>query len=80
VNHTKIPQPYNAITAPPEKVILVGGPSAMPADLRVQITSPSQTTIKVSYYGGYEHFEREPDACADGLPVFRWTGRTKVAE
>lgn len=80
MNHTKISQPYDVIAAPPEKVILLGGPPAMPADLRVQITSPAQTTIKVSYYGGYEHFEREPDTCADGLPVFRWTGRTKVAE
>lgn len=80
MNQSKISQSYNVTAAPPEKVILVGGPRALPADLRLQITSPAQTTIKISYYGGYEHFEREPDACADGLPVFRWTGRTRVAE
>ncbi|MDM4719700.1 DUF5988 family protein [Micromonospora sp. WMMA1363] len=40
-----------------------------------------ESKIKVRHYGGYEHFERDPAGVVDGAPaVFRWTGRTRIAE
>lgn len=62
--------------------ILEGGPAHLPPELRVQRVARSRTKIKVSFYGGYEHFERD----ASGQPrtggpvVFRWTDRTRIAE
>jgi hypothetical protein len=61
--------------------ILEGGPVGMPAELRAQRVRLHEAKIKVSYYGGHEHFERVPDTGFAGAPVvFRWTGRTRMAE
>jgi Family of unknown function (DUF5988) len=63
-------------------VILEGGPHNLPADKRVQRALGDETKIKVRFYGGYEHFERaDPVGADDTEPVlFRWTGRTRIAE
>jgi hypothetical protein len=61
--------------------ILEGGPVALRAELRVHRVASTDQTIKIPYCGGYEHFERQGPRIADGMPVvFRWTGRTRVAE
>ncbi|BCJ69215.1 hypothetical protein GCM10009779_40330 [Polymorphospora rubra] len=37
--------------------------------------------IKVQYNGGYEHFGRDSPVDVVDVPVvFRWTGRTRIAE
>jgi hypothetical protein len=56
---------------------LRGGPSAFPELLRHPQVSPTDDKVKICFYGGYEHFER--DLAVDGW-VFRWIGRTRVAE
>ncbi|WP_405111558.1 DUF5988 family protein [Micromonospora sp. NBC_01405] len=62
-------------------VVLEGGPTNLPAEQRSHRISPAEDKIKVSHYGGYEHFERDTVRVADELPVvFRWTGRTRIAE
>jgi len=62
---------------PLSTVELQGGPADLPAELRNWPLTQDETKIKVPYYGGYEHFERVDD---DAPTVFRWTGRTAVAE
>jgi hypothetical protein len=62
------------------EAVLEGGPADLPTDLRAHRIRPRECKIKVPHYGGYEHFERDP---ADGYAVptvFRWTGRTRIAE
>jgi hypothetical protein len=61
--------------------ILVGGPVSVPSDRRHCRVPAVEYKIKLCHDGGYEHFER------DALPpggnrsvVFRWTGRTRIAE
>ncbi|MCX4473467.1 DUF5988 family protein [Micromonospora sp. NBC_01655] len=62
-------------------VVLEGGPTNLPTELRSRRISPAEDKIKVRHYGGYEHFERDSVRVADELPVvFRWTGRTRIAE
>lgn len=62
------------------EAVLEGGPANLPADLRSHRVTPTSDKIKVHHYGGYEHFERE-SAPSDVTPVvFRWTGRTRIAE
>jgi hypothetical protein len=61
--------------------VLEGGPTTLPAELRSHRVSLVEHKIKVSHHGGYEHFERETSGVADGVPViFRWSGRTRIAE
>lgn len=61
--------------------VLEGGPVTLPAELRSHRVSLADHKIKVRHYGGYEHFERDATEAADGVPVvFRWTGRTRIAE
>ncbi|GAA3774888.1 DUF5988 family protein [Micromonospora maritima] len=63
------------------EAVLEGGPATLPAELRSHRVSPVESKIKVRHYGGYEHFERDPGGAVDGTPaVFRWTGRTRIAE
>ena len=63
------------------EAMLEGGPASMPVELRAHRVQPDEEKIKVSFYGGHEHFERVPDSGAAGAPVvFRWTGRTRLAE
>jgi Family of unknown function (DUF5988) len=56
---------------------LQGGPPTFPEELRHPQVSPTDDKVKVCHYGGYEHFERDP---GDDNPVYRWIGRTRVAE
>ncbi|WP_174533000.1 DUF5988 family protein [Micromonospora chalcea] len=61
-------------------VVLEGGPAGLPADLRSRQVSRAEKKIKILYYGGYEHFERGSAAATVEPVVFRWTGRTRIAE
>jgi hypothetical protein len=56
---------------------LRGGPAAFPDELRYPRVAPGQDKVKICYNGGYEHFER--DLRETGW-VYRWTGRTRIAE
>ncbi|WP_254909628.1 DUF5988 family protein [Micromonospora sp. NBS 11-29] len=63
------------------EAVLEGGPATLPVELRSHRVSPVESKIKVRHYGGYEHFERDTVGAADDAPaVFRWTGRTRIAE
>jgi Family of unknown function (DUF5988) len=77
------------VELPSEIVHLEGGPYDLP--LRVGTVSAGESRLRIEHYGGYEHFERaEPDAAGQpagqpsgqpsGPGVFRWTGRTHIAE
>lgn len=61
-------------------VILEGGPTGFPAELRMRRTAADEVKVKVPYLGGYEHFERTAESDVPGPVVYRWTGRTHVAE
>lgn len=61
-------------------VILTGGPANLSEDLRTRRVTTDESKLKVLHYGGYEHFERDPATVRDGKVVFRWTGRTRIAE
>ena len=61
--------------------VLHGGPADLPQEIRAQRVPREEKKLKIAHYGGHEHFER--DVAALGEPaevVFRWTGRTRVAE
>jgi Family of unknown function (DUF5988) len=63
-------------------VVLEGGPIDLPHDERTRRVWSDERKIKVRFYGGYEHFERG-DSAIEGITgpiVFRWTGRTRIAE
>ncbi|MEH0973673.1 DUF5988 family protein [Micromonospora sp. CPCC 205546] len=61
--------------------VLEGGPADLPPDLRSRRVAGAEEKIKVLHYGGYEHFERGSAPATVELPVvFRWTGRTRIAE
>ena len=60
------------------EAILEGGPE-LPVELRKQQVTSDDYKVKIRYNGGHEHFERN---MADSTTpvVFRWTGRTRIAE
>ncbi len=61
--------------------VLVGGPSDLPSSARRQRIAEGSAKIKIMHRDGYEHFE--PDAAGttiSGQVIYRWTGRTKIAE
>ena len=62
--------------------ILEGGPRDLPAAARYRREPPTESTIKVAFRSGYEHFERvEPDPRSEPTPVrYRWTRNTRIAE
>ncbi|MER7187707.1 DUF5988 family protein [Streptomyces hyaluromycini] len=65
------------------KALLVGGPSALPAEERVQLTPTLAEKIKHRFEAGYEHFVHHGEfRTVDGeeLAVFHWTRRTAIAE
>jgi hypothetical protein len=65
------------------RVLLVGGPEYLPGTVRVQEVDDLEEKVKVAYGAGYEHFSNSGEvSLVDGehLPVFRWCGKTKVAE
>jgi hypothetical protein len=57
--------------------VLEGAPDGFPAEWRHQRVAPTDVRIKLAHYGGYEHFERDDSAAGY---VFRWIGRTAMAE
>lgn len=66
-----------------KRAILHGGPSDIPSDARHCPLQGDEEKIKLPWCGGYEHFERDLSAAAEGnsdMIVFRWTMRTKIAE
>lgn len=64
------------------RVVLKGGPAELPSEMLLEHGVLADRKIKVPHYGGYEHFELVDDGWSEpgGMPVFRWTTRTKVAE
>jgi hypothetical protein len=62
------------------RAVLVDGPAELPADARECLVLPDATTIKVPHYGGYEHFRYDGTDQGSATAVFRWVGRTRVAE
>ena len=71
------------VELPHDIVRLEGGPRDFPEGLRMGRTSAGEMKVKIEHRGGYEHFERTD---ANNLPaedepiVFRWIGRTRIAE
>ncbi len=65
------------------KVLLVGGPEQLADALRVHQVTQLLDKVKVAYGSGYEHFSDSGEVSqVDGevLAVFRWCGRTMIAE
>jgi Family of unknown function (DUF5988) len=67
--------------------VLDGGPTDFPDALRRQRHPVDQDgKIKIPHRGGYEHFQRGTGGCAgppvnaDLTEVYRWIGRTEIAE
>ncbi|GAA4464179.1 DUF5988 family protein [Phytohabitans houttuyneae] len=60
------------------QVVLEGGPATLPSELRTHRVASVDDKVKVPHQGGYEHFEYE--GAAGDRTVYRWTGRTRVAE
>jgi hypothetical protein len=59
----------------------VGGPGDFPTAARTQRVAPGSGKIKIMHRGGYEHFEPDADEAAEsGQVIYRWTGRTNMAE
>jgi len=65
------------------EVVLEGGPSGLPTELRTRSVDATDRKIKIPYNGGYEHFELvddPPEYMQKSLLIYRWTMRTKIAE
>jgi uncharacterized protein DUF5988 len=60
--------------------VLEGGPADLPASMRRRLAHRSDEKIKVRWGTGHEHFERTEEANEASSKIFRWTGRTKIAE
>jgi hypothetical protein len=61
--------------------VLHGGPADLPQATRAQRVRREDTKVKIPHYGGHEHFERDGGTLAGCTEVvFRWIGRTRVAE
>jgi hypothetical protein len=65
------------------KIILSGGPIGLGIPDQSVSAAELDQTLKLRYRAGYEHFVHSGEYLAvDGgeAAVFRWTGRTKIAE
>lgn len=65
------------------KVLLVGGPDYFPGSARFQMVADLTEKVKVAIRDGYEHFTHSGEVSfvnGERLPVFRWCGKTRVAE
>jgi hypothetical protein len=65
------------------RVVLNGGPAELRAAERSVPEMELGRTLKICYRAGYEHFVHDGEyQTVDGsdAAVFRWTGRTKIAE
>ncbi|WP_341720704.1 DUF5988 family protein [Micromonospora sp. FIMYZ51] len=69
-------------TADPDEfdVVLEGGPADLPDALRRRRVTGTTDRIKVMFRGGYEHFHRDISVPATVPVVYRWAGRTRIAE
>jgi hypothetical protein len=75
------PDPTRAGDDPPAvRVFLLGGPASLPRELREYSTDVDQSTIKIKFCGGYEHFERDDETVVEEPTLFRWIRRTRIAE
>ncbi|GAB3844798.1 DUF5988 family protein [Dactylosporangium cerinum] len=61
-------------------ILLTGGPQDLTPDQRTLQLTGDPEKVKLEYCGGHEHFERTSERTTDGLAVFRWTTRTRIAE
>ncbi|MCK2216268.1 DUF5988 family protein [Actinomadura sp. ATCC 31491] len=65
------------------RVVLVGGPSGLPAERRVQSVRSAGETVKLPLGAGYEHFRHQGESTTlDGEQalVYRWVMHTAIAE
>lgn len=62
--------------------VLEGGPRTLGPERRAPRVAAGAEKIKVPHCGGYEHFQRERGSRRRGKRpvVYRWTGRTRIAE
>ncbi len=61
--------------------VLHGGPADLPQETRAQRVRREEKKVKIPHYGGHEHFERDGATLDESTAVvFRWIGRTRVAE
>lgn len=76
--------PEQAAPSGRHHALLEGGPADIPQDQRERPVEGGQYKIKVPHRGGYEHFERteEYSGGAEGgdRRIYRWVGRTRIAE
>ncbi|ASW55685.1 DUF5988 family protein [Plantactinospora sp. KBS50] len=63
-----------------EECRLEGGPGHLPEDLRNPQVLMVDNKVKVMFHGTWEHFERMDEFTENGVPIFRWTMRTRTAE
>jgi uncharacterized protein DUF5988 len=59
-------------------VRIEGAPADLPAEILIARADGLESTVKIQHRDGHEHFQRSEDG--DGVIVFRWIGRTKIAE
>ncbi|REF00424.1 DUF5988 family protein [Thermomonospora umbrina] len=65
------------------KAVFVDCPRDLPISSRIGEAFRDSDEVKLAFYGGYEHFTSAGYCCEVGgelVTVFRWTGRTEIAE
>ena len=65
------------------KIDLVGGPEQLPPPGNFREVEDGTENLKITVGGGYEHFTHDGEFQRRGtenVAIFRWTGRTKIAE
>lgn len=63
--------------------VLVGGPTHLPVERRIQSVGSTEETLKLPHGAGYEHFRHQGESTEiDGEQalVFRWIMHTAIAE
>jgi len=68
---------------PTVRVSLTGGPENFPEELRTHLVTGLGEPVKIGFHGGYEHFAHQGEYLHEGaekIPVYQWSGRTRVAE
>jgi hypothetical protein len=80
-NPNTLSLPLPAATEHTIEASLLDGPrSLLDSRRRVRVAAGTEE-IKVPHCGGYEHFVRtESRLPGDGPVIFRWSGRTYIAE
>lgn len=65
------------------KIVLSGGPERFSGRGHVRSSVEPEEKVKILFGAGYEHFVHNGEfLTVDGesLPIFQWSGRTKIAE